>query len=182
MLIFSSPCRNQHFAGCAAEITDQQKRRCWGEDSVTSISIMARVPRDSPLLGSLVNFDESSASARTTPNYPDGGVGGVTAFKWQINHRIIYLRALSGAERMPSVYAATVHAHHADVDDKSSLAFGLRAISSHQSFCSESRLYGTGRRDASNGRERFQGVIKGRDLMDLNIKRREHFTILILKV
>lgn len=34
---------------------------------------MARVPRDSPLLGSLVNFDESSASARTTPNYPDGG-------------------------------------------------------------------------------------------------------------
>lgn len=155
---------------CAAEITDQEKRRCWGEESVTSISIMARVPHDSPLLGSLVNFDESSASARTAPNYRDGGVGGLQLSNDRsITASFTCERCTRASRRRPR-----------------QIVIGIWVTSHQPPSALLLRIPHRTGRDGAEGcfkrpRE-VSGCHKRQILVDLNIKRREPFASLILKV
>lgn len=108
-----------------------------------AISIIRWVCHDPQLLGSLVNFDESSASISAAPNYWDsagdkrwredgkrgasargGRKGGDKALAAWINHRIIYLQAQSA--RAPALLCLPhIKARFPHIDNKLSLAFHL---------------------------------------------------------
>lgn len=112
-----------------------------------AISIIRWVCHDPQLLGSLVNFDESSASISAVPNYWDSagdkrwredGKRGPRASEGEereeirpsllstswINHRIIYLQARSA--RAPTLLCLPqIKARFPHINNKLSLAFHL---------------------------------------------------------
>lgn len=108
---------------------------------------------------------------------PGWGAGG--PFKWQINHRIIYLRALSGEGRTPSIYvhATSTTNRHWRLRYEPSAAISPSAPNPPS--------YGTGRRDAFKRPREVSGCHKRQRFHGFEYQkaaRPESFAVLILKV
>lgn len=136
----------------------------WRADMVMAISIIRWVCHDPQLLGSLVSFDESSASISAAANYWDSAgdkrwredgrkwVRGkereeirpsLLSTSW-INHRIIYLQAQSA--RVPALLCLpNIKARFPYINNKLSLAFHLWAIKCHHIHSNKEGLHQVGR-------------------------------------